>query len=385
MLTPTEIILRDADGRVRHHYVVHPHAALWSGGEPVAGPGGPGRALGHPCRSRDPGDDAGPRRDPARGLRPRRPEMRDGAARREGRGAGIAPVRPRRADRPCRRRASRQHPAAARRGSRAEAAPRRRRSRRPRPSRRRRPTTATCMRLSEIIGALAFLRGLCAAPDAAEWPARMKALMEAEGVTPGRRDRLAGAYNRGYRGYALTYRVCTPAANEAAAPLRRRGRAPVARPGRPLRRVMLQMPVDQRRVRACAPRCVTRSEFERLALTASQFLALRTPETALSFVGSAAGSFRRRKAMMWAHADRIPSPAPFEADLDDKRAALATSRKRSRKAVSTGSTATAWPRPPCSRPSRNSSRPMARKPPPATRKGFPERIRGGAFTTSLQH
>ncbi|WP_336489658.1 TIGR02301 family protein [Methylobacterium nigriterrae] len=78
------------------------------------------------------------------------------------------------------------------------------------------PYDRDLMRLSEIIGSLAFLRGLCAAPDAPEWPARMKALIEAEGVTPNRRDRLAGAYNRGYRGYALTYRVCTPAAHEAA-------------------------------------------------------------------------------------------------------------------------------------------------------------------------
>ncbi|MCJ2035020.1 TIGR02301 family protein [Methylobacterium sp. J-068] len=78
------------------------------------------------------------------------------------------------------------------------------------------PYDRDLMRLSEIIGALAFLRDLCATPDAPEWPARMKALMEAEGVTPNRRDRLAGAYNRGYRGYSLTYRVCTPAATEAA-------------------------------------------------------------------------------------------------------------------------------------------------------------------------
>ncbi|KAB1069537.1 TIGR02301 family protein [Methylobacterium planeticum] len=78
------------------------------------------------------------------------------------------------------------------------------------------PYDRELMRLSEIIGSLAFLRGLCAEPDAAEWPARMKALIEAEGVTPTRRDRLAGAYNRGYRGYALTYRVCTSAAHEAA-------------------------------------------------------------------------------------------------------------------------------------------------------------------------
>lgn len=79
------------------------------------------------------------------------------------------------------------------------------------------PYDRDLMRMSEIIGALAFLRDLCAAPDAADWPARMKALIESEGVTPARRDRLAGAYNRGYRGYALTYRVCTPAAHEAAA------------------------------------------------------------------------------------------------------------------------------------------------------------------------
>ncbi len=37
-LTPTEIILRDADGRIRHHYVIHPHAALWRAVEPAPGP-----------------------------------------------------------------------------------------------------------------------------------------------------------------------------------------------------------------------------------------------------------------------------------------------------------------------------------------------------------
>ncbi len=66
------------------------------------------------------------------------------------------------------------------------------------------------------LGAMAFLRGLCNAPDAPQWSAKMKALVDAEGVSPGRRDRLAGAYNRGYRGFALTYRICTPAAGEAA-------------------------------------------------------------------------------------------------------------------------------------------------------------------------
>jgi uncharacterized protein (TIGR02301 family) len=69
--------------------------------------------------------------------------------------------------------------------------------------------------MAEIIGSMAFLRSLCTAPDAAEWPQRMQALIEAEGTTAGRKERLAGAYNRGYRAFALTYRVCTPSATEA--------------------------------------------------------------------------------------------------------------------------------------------------------------------------
>ncbi len=78
------------------------------------------------------------------------------------------------------------------------------------------PYDRDLLRLSEIIGSLSFLRELCGNPDAPEWPARMKALLDAEGTSPGRRDRLAGAYNRGYGGYAVTYRVCTPSAVEAA-------------------------------------------------------------------------------------------------------------------------------------------------------------------------
>jgi uncharacterized protein (TIGR02301 family) len=79
------------------------------------------------------------------------------------------------------------------------------------------------LRLAETIGAVAFLRQLCGASDAEQWRARMAEMLEAEGVTQGRRDRLAGAYNRGFRGYALTYRSCTSAAQEAAARLTRDG------------------------------------------------------------------------------------------------------------------------------------------------------------------
>lgn len=71
------------------------------------------------------------------------------------------------------------------------------------------------LRLAEVMGSLAFLRGLCNAQDASEWPKRMQALIETEGTSPGRRERLAGAYNRGYRGFSITYRICTPSATEA--------------------------------------------------------------------------------------------------------------------------------------------------------------------------
>jgi uncharacterized protein (TIGR02301 family) len=79
------------------------------------------------------------------------------------------------------------------------------------------PYEKELLRLAEVMGSLAFLRSLCAAKDAPEWPRRMQALLDAEGTTPSRKERLAGAYNRGYRGFAVTYRVCTDSAAEATA------------------------------------------------------------------------------------------------------------------------------------------------------------------------
>lgn len=70
------------------------------------------------------------------------------------------------------------------------------------------------LRLSEILGALEWLSAICGQDAAAkangQWRARMSALIESEGATPQRRERLAGSYNRGYRGYESTYRTCTP-------------------------------------------------------------------------------------------------------------------------------------------------------------------------------
>jgi uncharacterized protein (TIGR02301 family) len=74
------------------------------------------------------------------------------------------------------------------------------------------PYEPQLLRLSELLGALAFLRPLCGGKDEDEWRGRMTRLIEAEASTQPRKDRLAGSYNRGYREYAQTYRTCTPAA-----------------------------------------------------------------------------------------------------------------------------------------------------------------------------
>lgn len=76
------------------------------------------------------------------------------------------------------------------------------------------PYEADLLRLAEIMGSLAFLRDLCGDNDGAEWHKQMAVLLEAEGATALRRARLAGAYNKGFRGFELTYRACTPHARE---------------------------------------------------------------------------------------------------------------------------------------------------------------------------
>ena len=72
------------------------------------------------------------------------------------------------------------------------------------------PYEPQLLRLSEILGALAYLRELCGAQQEGEaFRKQMAALIEAEATTPGRRARYAGAYNRGFRGFEQTYSSCT--------------------------------------------------------------------------------------------------------------------------------------------------------------------------------
>lgn len=71
-------------------------------------------------------------------------------------------------------------------------------------------------RLSEIIGAVHYLRNLCSADGEPEWRQSLQALLDAETRTePKRRARLTAAYNRGYRSFASVYTSCTAAAVRA--------------------------------------------------------------------------------------------------------------------------------------------------------------------------
>jgi uncharacterized protein (TIGR02301 family) len=70
-------------------------------------------------------------------------------------------------------------------------------------------------RLSEILGALHYLRGLCGAKDGQKWRNEMRALLDAEAQAPERRTKLMASFNRGYNGFQQIYRSCTDAADLA--------------------------------------------------------------------------------------------------------------------------------------------------------------------------
>ncbi len=73
------------------------------------------------------------------------------------------------------------------------------------------PYEQQLLRLSEILGALAYLRELCGdQTEGDQLREQMAALIDVEASTPTRKARFAGAYNRGFRGFEQTYRACTP-------------------------------------------------------------------------------------------------------------------------------------------------------------------------------
>lgn len=71
-------------------------------------------------------------------------------------------------------------------------------------------------RLSEIMGAVHYLRNLCVAGGEPEWREAIQKLIDSETATePKRKARMIAAYNRGYRSFASVYTTCTPAAATA--------------------------------------------------------------------------------------------------------------------------------------------------------------------------
>jgi uncharacterized protein (TIGR02301 family) len=73
------------------------------------------------------------------------------------------------------------------------------------------------LRLSEILGAVHYLRELCGANDGQKWRDNMKELMDSEGSSALRRARLTRSFNNGYRAYSRTYNACSSSAQTAIA------------------------------------------------------------------------------------------------------------------------------------------------------------------------
>jgi len=70
-------------------------------------------------------------------------------------------------------------------------------------------------RLAEIMGSLHYLRAVCGSNEGQKWRNEMQALIDAEVPEGERRRKIVASFNRGYRGFQLTYRTCTPAADLA--------------------------------------------------------------------------------------------------------------------------------------------------------------------------
>ena len=65
-------------------------------------------------------------------------------------------------------------------------------------------------RLSEILGAVHYLRNLCAGKEEDNWRESMRKLIELEAANePKRQEKLTAAFNRGYRSFAAIYTACT--------------------------------------------------------------------------------------------------------------------------------------------------------------------------------
>jgi len=77
------------------------------------------------------------------------------------------------------------------------------------------PYDDSLVRLSEILGAMHYLRDLCGAGEGTIWRDQMQGIIDAEQADGERLARLVEGFNRGYEGFKAVYRTCTPAATTA--------------------------------------------------------------------------------------------------------------------------------------------------------------------------
>jgi uncharacterized protein (TIGR02301 family) len=70
-------------------------------------------------------------------------------------------------------------------------------------------------RLSEILGAVHYLRELCGAEEGQQWRERMADLVQTEGTSALRKAKLTRSFNKGYQSYSRTYNTCSPSAQNA--------------------------------------------------------------------------------------------------------------------------------------------------------------------------
>lgn len=78
------------------------------------------------------------------------------------------------------------------------------------------PYDVQLSRLSEILGALQYIEGLCVPDQPITWREDMLNLIDIEmGNEPNRKQRMTASFNRGYRSFASVYSKCTQPARLA--------------------------------------------------------------------------------------------------------------------------------------------------------------------------
>lgn len=85
------------------------------------------------------------------------------------------------------------------------------------------PYQSRLERLSEILGALHYLRPLCVPGETQTWRDLMLNLLAAENPTPAARERMIASFNHAYKGFRENYRSCTPSAKLAGSRYRTEG------------------------------------------------------------------------------------------------------------------------------------------------------------------